>query len=145
MAALEFTGQPEFIQDGHWISFVLDREEVKIAEIHCPNVGTTSLCNRRRTFCVVERFLDAYGIDLNLGRVHLDGKVEIAWCPVHGEESDLDVEFDSVWIVPIKDPDYRLMMEERDAVIQAAGMDTQLPAIEAAPEDQVDEDYEEEG
>lgn len=140
MTALEFTGEPEFIQDGHIISFVLDRDEVKISEIHCPNVGRTSLCNRRRNFCVVERFIDAYGIDLNLGRVVLNGPIEIAWSPVHGDESDLDLEFDTVWYVPIDDPDYRLMIEDRNLAIATAGIETGFPAIEAPPEDPEEEE-----
>lgn len=135
MAALEFTGQPEFIQDGHTISFVLDRDKVNIHEIICPNIGTTSLCNRRRTYCVVERFIDAFGVDLCLGRVAINGRMEIAWCPVHGDESDLDDEYDCVWYVPIDDPDYRLMLADQADARAAAGMDTELPAIEAPKEE----------
>lgn len=137
MSELEFSNEPEFIQDGHVIRLVLDRDDIRISDIHCPNRGTTSLCNRRRTFCVVERFIEAFGIDLNLGKVTINGPIEIAWCPVNGDEGDLDVEFDSVWIVPVDDPQYQLMLADRDMALAAAGMETELPALESPSDDEV--------
>lgn len=118
MDDLEFTEAPEFIEDGHVIAFALERDALKVVEVICPNVGSTSLCNRRRTYCVVQRFIDAYGMDLNIGNAPLNGPIEIAWFPVYGDESDLDSEYETVWIVPVVDTDYQISLEERAAAAE---------------------------
>lgn len=95
-------------EDGHRIHFALVRDEVLIESVSCPHEGTKARCNQRRDYCVVERFLSVYGAELNVGEVSIDGPVEIAWTPENGD-SDLDSEYATVWVTPVKDISYRAM------------------------------------
>jgi hypothetical protein len=94
-----------FIQDGHYLTVAWDKDRVWIDDVVCPNEGSTSLCNRRRTYCVVHRFIEVYGTECNVGRTVINGPIEIAWLPVYGE-SDIDHEFKQIWVCPVDDPNY---------------------------------------
>lgn len=107
---------PEFIEDGHLIRFVWERDTVLITDVHCPNSGSMSLCNRRRSYCVVDRFLGVYGLECNVGVAPIDGPIEVAWMGLPGE-SDIDSEFEQVWVVPVTDTQY-LEMKNPDGDIE---------------------------
>lgn len=94
------------IIDGHIVHFLWERDSVRIFRVDCPNDDATGICNRRRSYCVVDRFISVYGYELNMGTTPLDGPIEVAWVPVYGE-SDLDQEFASVWLMPVKDPEFK--------------------------------------
>jgi len=116
MTHIEYDDEPQWINDGHVVRLVWERDEVSIAEVHCPNVGTTAICNRRRGYCVVSQFIAVFGFDLNIGKSYLEGPVQIAWCPIAGGGSDIDDEYASLWIVPVEDPDFQLMIAEEQGL-----------------------------
>ncbi len=97
---------PTWLEDGHSVVVVWDRDHVRIGAVNCPNADRVSFCNRQRSFCVVQKFVEVYGFDCNVGHTVINGPVEIAWVGIEGE-SDLDKEWQGVWIIPIDDPDYR--------------------------------------
>jgi len=94
--------------DGHIVNFRWVRDEVKIDWVHCPHEGTNSFCNRRRDYCVVRRFLEFYGPELNMGEVDINGPIEVAWAAQLGE-TDLDPEYGGIWVIPVEDPVFRAM------------------------------------
>lgn len=108
MTAIEVAGEDDAhpIADGHIIHFMWERDAIRVFRVDCPNEDMSGLCNRRRNYCVVDRFIAAYGYEMNLGTVAISGGVEIAWVPIYGQ-SDLDNEFASIWMIPINDPDYQ--------------------------------------
>ena len=96
----------DFIEDGHKAHIRWDRDQIHITHVECPHQGVTSMCNRLRDYCVVNRFVGIYGAELNVGSISVTGPVELAWLPVQGE-GDEDPEFRQVWVVPMEDPDYK--------------------------------------
>ena len=97
--------QTEWIKDGHSVEITWDRDHVWVSNVNCPNVGRTALCNRTRSYCVVQKFIEVYGAECNVGRTTVSGPVEVVWAPILGD-SDLDPEFAQVWVCPTDDPDY---------------------------------------
>jgi hypothetical protein len=106
--------EPSFIEDGHTVTIVWDKDHIRISHVDCPNTGQTSICNRRRTYCVVQRFVETFGFDLNVGRTVVRSPIEIAWVGVIGA-SDLDEEFATIWILPMDDPEYRSWKDIRSS------------------------------
>lgn len=102
-----------FIQDGHKLALWWNKDEVAINNVICPNEGKSGFCNRGRDYCVVERFVWTYGLDVNIGSAEIQSPVEVAWVPRSGG-SDLDPEFAEVYVVPIADREY-LLAKSRSA------------------------------
>jgi hypothetical protein len=96
----------EWTEDGHKLNFEIDGDEISISHVDCPMTGSSAFCNRRRNFCVVQRFVGIFGPECNIGQSRIQGPVEIAWIGVPGD-SDLDDEFAQVWVTPINDPEYQ--------------------------------------
>jgi hypothetical protein len=87
-------------EDGHSFFVTIDKSFVIPTMFHCPNrADETAVCMHGGD-CVVERFVDVYGFDCNVGVVEVSGPVEIAWTVV-GDVSDPDN--CQIWIIPIKD------------------------------------------
>jgi hypothetical protein len=113
--------QPQrFIEDGHRVTLGVYKERVGISAVHCPNVENQAegYCNRMRDYCVVERFLDVYGLECNVGSIVVsDGSFEVAWMPVVPDRNDtfdrdVDPVFSQVWVVPIEDSEYKMWKVE---------------------------------
>lgn len=101
-----------FTQDGHYIVFALNQNDVSIARVDCPHDGgTKGLCNANRSYCVVRRYLFVYGTDLSLGSAQITGPMEIAWLSREGE-SDIDPEIGAIYFTPVMDADYQDMLSE---------------------------------
>lgn len=131
----------DFIQDHHTVSIRWDEDTLKIGSVWCPweSDDSTGMCNRLRDYCVVERFFDVYGAELNIGTTSVDGPVEIAWIGVPGG-SDIDSEYSQVWIIPVEDPDFRAaLFTERNEVDQAMDQD-EIDALEALLEEEPPEE-----
>lgn len=95
-----------WIEDGHKLIFRLVRDVVEISHIVCPFDGKNAVCNSGREYCVVQRFVGVYGTEICIGTADISGPVEIAWVPTAGSGSDLDRDFDQVWMIPVRDADY---------------------------------------
>ncbi|MGW8178112.1 MAG: hypothetical protein ACWGQW_04865 [bacterium] len=104
--------EAEWIEDGHKIVFELDADLLHVKRVLCPFEDVTgAICKKRRDFCVVSRFIGVYGPEVNVGKVDINGPVEIAWVGVHGD-SDLDEEFAGIWVTPIEDANFQAYKEE---------------------------------
>lgn len=94
-----------FVEDGHVIHVTWDRDSLDISYVECPHEGVNAVCNRLRQHCVVKSFFAVYGTALNIGRISVNGPIEIAWLPIPGE-CDIDREFSGIWIIPVMDAEY---------------------------------------
>jgi cytochrome c oxidase subunit 2 len=66
-------------EDGHSFCVTIDKSVAMPTMFHCPNrVDETSACMHDGD-CVVERFMDVYGLECNVGVSEVSGPVEIAW------------------------------------------------------------------
>lgn len=95
-----------WLEDGHKLTFRLERDSVFIFQVHCPYDGMISLCNKGRDTCVIDTFVSAYGFEINVGSVNIDGDIEIAWAPVLGG-CDIDDQLSQLWFVPVEDPEFK--------------------------------------
>lgn len=85
--------------DGHSIYMVLNRNELEIQVVSCPGHDGRE-CEIGKFDCIVDWFLDRYGLDCNVGVSEVDSTMEIAWS-VQGDTSDPDT--CQVWVIPIAD------------------------------------------
>lgn len=92
----------DWIEDGHKVIFQWNVDSLEVASVVCPFESGGAICRKQRDGCVVSRFIGVYGAEVNIGKVVIDGPVEIAWVGVLGE-SDLDGEFSGIWVIPIND------------------------------------------
>lgn len=95
-------------EDGHKILFKWQRDSVVIEAVSCPHEGTNAACNFKRDNCLVQLFVAAYGTELNIGEILIDGPIEVAWTAEAGE-SDLDREVSGLWVTPVGDISYKAM------------------------------------
>jgi hypothetical protein len=85
--------------DGHSIYMVLNRNELEIQVVSCPGHEGRE-CQIGKFDCIVDWFLDRYGLDCNVGVSEINSTMEIAWS-VQGDTSDPDT--CQVWVIPIAD------------------------------------------
>lgn len=104
----------EWVEDGHRLVVRIERDSLTIDRVVCPFENNTAFCNRRRSGCVVQRFIGVFGSECNVGSCDVGGPLEIAWIGVPGE-SDLDDEFAGIWVTPVDDIDYRSYKEAQKA------------------------------
>jgi hypothetical protein len=83
--------------DGHVIRLEINKDQMIVAETICPQKGT---CKHEDTSCVVEYFLDRYGMELNVGVCRAAADIRIAWS-LNEDSKDLDA--CQVWIIPTDD------------------------------------------
>jgi hypothetical protein len=85
--------------DGHSIYMVLNRNEIEIQVVSCPGHENRE-CQIGKFDCIVDWFLDRFGLDCNVGVCELSSTMEIAWS-VQGDVEDPDL--CQVWIIPLAD------------------------------------------
>lgn len=95
----------DWVEDGHKVHVVWDADSLSVQQVDCPFEGSSAFCNRKRNYCVVQRFIGVFGAEVNVGRTVVNGPIEIAWIGMNGD-SDIDDELSGIWITPINDPDY---------------------------------------
>jgi hypothetical protein len=85
--------------DGHHISLRINKSEVEITEIFCPNT-LNSDCKHEHFGCVVDYFIDRFGLECNVGVCQAKSDLQICWSLV-GDPYDLEA--CQLWFVPVED------------------------------------------
>ena len=85
--------------DGHEIWLELNRSELSVLGVRCPNHSSDAPCRPRGT-CVVEYFVGVYGLEVNVGTCEPAGTIQVAWSLV-GDAYDLDT--CQCWVIPVTD------------------------------------------
>lgn len=91
-------------EDGHRLLLQLARDELIVSTVLCPNRGDDEPeCSSRQTSCVVEYFVNRFGLECNVGVCAPEETLEVAWTLV-GDRDSLDLA--QVWIIPTTDDVY---------------------------------------
>lgn len=83
--------------DGHSISLELNRANLIVTEIKCPE---TEECKHQTYGCMVRWFIERYGLECNVGVAPAAAEIDIAWM-FAGDMYDL--ESGQVWVIPATD------------------------------------------
>ena len=88
--------------DGHVVLMQLNKANLEVIGITCPNKDKQdSPCHHDDAPCVVEFFLQMFGLECNVGVVEPSGEMHIAWALVGDKHKDLGV--CQVWVIPTQD------------------------------------------
>lgn len=85
--------------DGHRIYMQLERTELVIQEVTCPQTEDRE-CQTGKFDCIVTWFLNRYGLECNVGVSEVSSDMEIAWS-AQGDMDDPDL--CQVWVIPVID------------------------------------------
>ncbi len=85
--------------DGHVMYLHLNRSEVTISQVVCPQTEDRQ-CKVGKFDCIVTYFLETYGLDCNVGICECSGNLELAWSVVGDTD---DPELCQVWVIPVDD------------------------------------------
>jgi hypothetical protein len=98
MAELEYLWH----DDGHQLHLMLNGADLAITMVHCPEQGREGAdCHHEDVRgCVVEYFLNSYGLDCNVGSCAPEETVGIAWS-IQGNLRH--IEECQVWVIPVTD------------------------------------------
>jgi hypothetical protein len=89
--------------DGHNIHLRLNRSEVEIVSVDCPNKETGS-CLIEDSECLVSMFIDRYGFDCNAGSCPAAESIQICWT-IAGNTKDIDS--CQLWFMPVTDETFQ--------------------------------------
>lgn len=85
--------------DGHKITLRINKAELEILDIYCPN-GRAGECHHDRWGCMVQFFIDRFGLECNVGVCPASEILQICWSIV-GDRND--IEACQLWFVPLND------------------------------------------
>jgi hypothetical protein len=83
--------------DGHIMHLELNRAEVVVTIVTCPGEGE---CLHERLGCIVQYFINRFGLDCNVGVCEPAGEMPVAWM-IAGDPYDVDA--CQVWVIPTTD------------------------------------------
>jgi hypothetical protein len=96
--------QPDALRwhdDEHRLWLQLVRSDLVIATTLCPHNGDPEApCRSRQAACIVQHFIERFGLDCNVGVCAPAEYLDIAWAVV-GDKDDLDLA--QVWVIPTSD------------------------------------------
>lgn len=95
--------------DGHAIYLRLNKTEVEIFGIDCPN-SPAGPCHNDRYGCIVKHFIGIYGLECNVGVCPAREKLQICWSLV-GDKYDTDSS--QLWFVPLEDEAFHSWLATR--------------------------------
>ena len=88
--------------DGHIVTLSLNKDKLEIVDVYCPNKEKDdSPCKHDDIPCVVQYFLNLYGIECNVGVAPPNAQMPIAWAFVGDRHKDLGS--CQVWVIPTED------------------------------------------
>lgn len=96
---IDISSESVWHSDGHRMYMQLNRNELSIQVVTCQGEEGRE-CKVGKFDCIVEWFLNRYGLDCNVGVSEVSSDMEIAWM-VTGDTDDHDL--CQVWVIPIAD------------------------------------------
>jgi len=86
--------------DGHVVSISLEQSHLQIVLLRCPHGKQGGPCETREEPCAVEYFINAFGLECNVGSAGAQPEMEIAWTLL-GDSFDLGS--CQLWWLPLED------------------------------------------
>lgn len=103
----------EWHRDGHFLYLTIEKDRLNVAFALCPfGKSKDSPCWHRQAPCVVEHYVNLYGLDCNVGVAPAKANLEIAWALL-GDDTDLDLA--QLWWIPVDDEAFASFLEFNDA------------------------------
>jgi hypothetical protein len=86
--------------DNHTLILRINRSELEILDVLCPVPETGGECTNASGECVVQWFIERYGMDCNGGVCMAEAEMKICWTLI-GDKTDY--ESSQLWFMPVKD------------------------------------------
>jgi hypothetical protein len=83
--------------DGHVLHLKIDRAELVVVSVDCPDLGE---CLSEEHGCVVQWFIDRFGMECNVGSCPASETLTICWT-LSGSIKDMDAA--QLWFMPLTD------------------------------------------
>jgi len=99
--------------DGHTVSLRLEQSKLELDLILCPHGGQGGPCDSRENPCVVEYFINAHGLECNVGSAPAQPEMEIAWTLL-GDSFDLAS--CQMWWLPLEDTAFASWLGGREPI-----------------------------
>lgn len=96
--------------DGHAIYVRINKSELEIDSVYCPN-KETSACLTEHYGCAVTWFINRYGFDCNAGSCPAAESIKICWT-LGGDQRDL--EECQLWFMPLTDETFQAWLTSRE-------------------------------
>jgi len=104
--------------DGHRLTLRIVKSELEVLETVCPN-GDEGECLDSQYGCVVQWFVDRFGMECNAGSCPAESEMEICWTM---QGNSRDIESSQLWFMPVNDDVFSAWLttkksdEEQDVV-----------------------------
>lgn len=100
--------------DGHEIKVTLEQQHVHVALSECPNnhKPNTACYHEDVNGCVVDYFVELFGIECNVGTAPATNPLPIAWAYVG---TSRNLEKTQVWIIPSNDDAFAAWFDDQTA------------------------------
>tara|TARA_B100000287_G_scaffold122653_1_gene114560 strand:- start:679 stop:1020 length:342 start_codon:yes stop_codon:yes gene_type:complete len=100
--------------DGHRILLTVNKAIVDVSPSICPHGATEDApCYHEGiNGCIVNHFVNVYGLEINSGVVPASASIEIAWA-MSGSRWDADLA--DVRIIPMEDPNFQEWLDSQKA------------------------------
>ena len=102
--------EASWYSDGHIVGLYLNKNEVEVRLIKCPHDKRDGPCAVREVPCVVEYFVDTFGLEGNVGTAEARPEMEIAWTLL-GDSYDLNA--CQMWWIPAEDTAFASWLSSR--------------------------------
>lgn len=87
-------------RDGHKIRLQINKAELEIVDIECPDSESNGDCYMEDYGCVVTWFLNRYGMECNAGKCPASSELEVCWTFIGDKKN---IEAAQVWFMPLTD------------------------------------------
>lgn len=94
----------EWHVDGHRILLNINKTNIDIAPSICPhgNSDDAPCYHEGISGCMVNYFINVFGLECNIGTVPADSSLEIAWATV--EDNKWEIDLVDLCVIPVTDP-----------------------------------------
>ena len=99
--------------DGHIVALQLEQSNLQLSLAICPHGKQGGPCNSREAPCIVEYFVNAFGLECNVGSAPVQPEMEIAWTLLG---DDFDLGSCQMWWLPLEDTAFASWLGAREGI-----------------------------
>lgn len=99
--------------DGHLVYLQLEQSNLQVTLAACPHGKQGGPCDSREAPCIVEYFINNFGLECNVGSAAAQPEMEIAWTLLG---DDFDLASCQMWWLPLEDVAFASWLGVREPV-----------------------------
>tara|TARA_B100000029_G_scaffold505788_1_gene587140 strand:+ start:5902 stop:6246 length:345 start_codon:yes stop_codon:yes gene_type:complete len=99
--------------DGHVIFLQLEQSNLQVSLAVCPHEKQGGPCSSREAPCIVEYFINNFGLECNVGSSAAQPEMEIAWTLLG---DDFDLASCQLWWLPLEDTAFASWLGTRESL-----------------------------